>query len=62
MTATEILNANEEAYRRRDTISSTLAIGNRGYPDLSILRDITQMLEPQPLSSSKGVWTNHPFP
>ena len=38
MTAIEILKANEEAYRRRDTISSTLAIGNRAYPDLSILK------------------------
>ena len=45
MTAIEILNENEEDYRRRDTISSTLVIGNSGFPDLSILKDITQMLK-----------------
>ena len=44
MTATGILDANEQPYRRRDCISSILAVGNRSCPDQAILRDIARRL------------------
>ena len=52
MTATGILDANEQVYRRRDCISSILAVGNRSYSDPRILRDIAQRLRTQSLASS----------
>lgn len=45
MTATGILDANEQEYRRRDCISSILAVGNHSCPDQAILRDIAQRLK-----------------
>ena len=47
MTATGFLDANEQPYRRRDCISSLLAVGNRSLPDQTMLRDIAQRLRTQ---------------
>ena len=47
MTATELLDANEQPYRRRDCISSTLAVGNRSLPEQTMLRDIARRLRTQ---------------
>ena len=44
MSVTGILDANEQPYRRRDCISSILAVGNRFCPDHAILRDIARRL------------------
>ena len=51
MTATGILDANEQVYRRRDCISSILAVGNRSCSDLTILRDIAHRLRTQSRAS-----------
>ena len=45
MTATRLLDAKEQPYRRRDCISSTLAVGNRSLPDQTMLRDIARRLK-----------------
>ena len=47
MTATGLLDANEQPYRRRDSISSILAVGNRACSDETILRDIAQRIRKQ---------------
>ena len=50
MTATGILDSNEQVYRRRDCISSTLAVGNSSCSDRTILQDIAQRLREQSLA------------
>ena len=52
MTATGILDSGEQVYRRRDRISSILAVGNRSCFDRTILQDIAQRLRKQTLASS----------
>ena len=52
MTATEILDPGEQVYRRRDRISSTLAVGNRSCSDRTILQSIAQRLRKQTFQSS----------
>ncbi len=52
MTATEILYPGEQVYRRRDRISSTLAVGNRSCSDRTILQSIAQRLRKQTFQSS----------
>ena len=52
MTATWILDPNKQLYRRRDCISSILAVGNRSCSDRSILCDIARRLRTQSLASS----------
>ena len=52
MTATGILDPSEQVYRRRDRISSILAVGNRSCSDRTILRDVAQRLRKQTLASS----------
>ena len=44
MTATGVLDPNGTDIRRRDRISSLLAVGNRYCPDSSVLADIKQLL------------------
>ena len=45
MTATGILDPSEQVYRRRDRISSILAVGNRSCSDRTILQGIAQRLQ-----------------
>ena len=51
MTATGLLDANEQPYRRRDCISSILAVGNRSLPD-QMLREIARKLRMQARATS----------
>ena len=44
MTATGVLDSKGIDIRRRDCVSSRLAVGNPSYPDPSVLRDIQQLL------------------
>ncbi len=52
MTATGILDSGEQVYRRRDRISSILAVGNRSCSDRTILQSIAQRLRKQTFQSS----------
>ena len=52
MTVTGILDPSEQVYRRRDRISSILAVGNRSCSDRTILQDIAQRLRKQTLALS----------
>ena len=52
MTATGLLDANEQPYRRRDCISSILAVGNRSLPDQTMLREIARKLRMQARATS----------
>lgn len=52
MTATGILDPGEQVYRRRDRISSILAVGNRSCSDRTILQSIAQRLRKQTFQSS----------
>lgn len=51
MTATEILDATEQACRRRDCISAILAVGNRNSRDHTVLQDIARRLRTQSRTS-----------
>ena len=47
MTATGLLDVNEQPYRLRDCITSILAVGNRSLPDQTMLREIAGKLRTQ---------------
>ena len=47
MTTTALLDANAQPFRRRDRISSLLAVGNRSFSDQTILRDTARRLTKQ---------------
>ena len=51
MTATGILDGNEQAWRRRDCISAILAVGNRYSSGHTVLHDIAQRLRTQSRAS-----------
>ena len=53
MTATGILDPGGQVYRRRDRISSILAVDNRSCSDRTILQRIAQSLRKHTLASSK---------
>ena len=54
MTATGILDPGQQVYRRRDRISSFLAVGNYSCSDRIILQDIAQRLQRQSLAYTAG--------
>lgn len=55
MTATEIVNSNEEYYRRRDCLSSTLVVGNPRCCDINALQHIYHGLKKKSMVTQKGL-------
>lgn len=60
MTSTGIVDSRGESYRRRDCISSWLAVGNRAHEDPSLLQHIASMLRREAMDVSYDVSAGGP--